>query len=179
MDPLAREFSPLRNVERGRKLRGERRPSSMEIAKLVKTALEETRMLILGAQILLGFELSGVFRNGLTDLPLHACLLDGVALLLMVVTVVLIIAPETYHHYIEYDADTRTLSPAHLADGRLRIAALRAQSGWRPVHCRELSAASPPGRPQGASLLFLGWAAGTGFPTCAGCKPVTRSERRP
>jgi hypothetical protein len=73
----------------------------MEIAKRVKTALEETRMLILGAQILLGFELSGVFRNGFTDLPLHARLLDGVALLLMVVTVVLIIAPETYHHYVE------------------------------------------------------------------------------
>ena len=94
----------------------------MEIAKLVKTALEETRMLILGAQILLGFELSGVFRNGLTDLPLHACLLDGVALLLMVVTVVLIIAPETYHHYVEYDADTRTLSTS-------------SSRGWPLAHC--------------------------------------------
>jgi hypothetical protein len=78
----------------------------MEIAKLVKTALEETRMLILGAQILLGFGLSGAFRNGFTDLPLHARYLDGVALLLMVVTVALLIAPETYHHYVEYNADT-------------------------------------------------------------------------
>jgi len=37
----------------------------MELAKLVKTALDETRMLVLGAQILLGFELSGVFRDAL------------------------------------------------------------------------------------------------------------------
>jgi len=78
----------------------------MEIAKLVKTALEETRMLILGAQILLGFEFSGVFRNGFTDLPVHARYLNAAALLLMVVTVGLLIAPETYHHYVEYDADT-------------------------------------------------------------------------
>jgi Family of unknown function (DUF6328) len=78
----------------------------MEIAKLVKTALEETRMLILDAQILLGFEFSGVFRNGFMALPQHARCLDGVALLLMIVTVALLIAPETYHHYVEYNVDT-------------------------------------------------------------------------
>ena len=37
---------------------------SMQLARLVRTALDETRMLVLGAQILLGFELSGVFRDG-------------------------------------------------------------------------------------------------------------------
>ena len=78
----------------------------MEIAKLVKTALEETRMLILGAQILLGFEFSGVFRNGFMALPPHARYLDGIALWLMIVTTALLIAPETYHHYVEYTADT-------------------------------------------------------------------------
>jgi Family of unknown function (DUF6328) len=78
----------------------------MEIAKLVRTALEETRMLILGAQILLGFEFSGVFRNGFMALPPHARYLNGVGLLLMIVTVALLIAPETYHHYVEYNADS-------------------------------------------------------------------------
>ena len=78
----------------------------MEIAKLVKTALEETRMLVLGAQILLGFEFSGIFRNGFMALPQHARYLDGVALLLMIVTVALLIAPETYHHYVEHNVDT-------------------------------------------------------------------------
>ena len=78
----------------------------MEIAKLVKTALEEARMLILGAQILLGFEFRWVFRNGFTALPVHARYLSGVALLLMIITVALLIAPETYHHYVEYNADT-------------------------------------------------------------------------
>lgn len=78
----------------------------MEIAKLVKTALEETRMLILGAQILLGFEFNAVFRNGFADLAPHARFLEGAALLLMTVTVALLIAPETYHHYVEYNVDT-------------------------------------------------------------------------
>ena len=77
----------------------------MEIAKLVKTALEEARMLILGAQILLGFEFRWVFRNGFTA-PVHARYLSGAALLLMIITVALLIAPETYHHDVEYNADT-------------------------------------------------------------------------
>jgi hypothetical protein len=41
--------------------------------QLVKTALDETRMLVLGAQILLGFELSGVFRDGFESLPTLLC----------------------------------------------------------------------------------------------------------
>jgi len=36
----------------------------MELAKKVKVALDETRMLILGAQILLGFQFRGVFVDG-------------------------------------------------------------------------------------------------------------------
>jgi hypothetical protein len=59
----------------------------MQLAKLIKTALDETRMLVLGAQILLGFELSGVFRDGFANLPQHARLLDGAALMLMVISI--------------------------------------------------------------------------------------------
>jgi hypothetical protein len=36
----------------------------MELAQLVKTALEKTRMLVLGAQILLGFELRASYGTG-------------------------------------------------------------------------------------------------------------------
>src|SRR6267143_884826 len=78
----------------------------MQIAKLVKTALDETRMLVLGAQILLCFELSGVFRDGFESLPIHARYLDGIALLLMIITVALRITPESYHQIVEGGADT-------------------------------------------------------------------------
>ena len=78
----------------------------MELGRLVKTALDETRMLVLGAQIPLGFELSGVFRDGFESLPMHARYLDGIALLLMIVTVAFLIAPESYHQIVDIGTDT-------------------------------------------------------------------------
>ena len=41
----------------------------MELSKKVKIALDETRMLILGAQILLGFQFRGAFSDGFDQLP--------------------------------------------------------------------------------------------------------------
>jgi len=78
----------------------------MQLPKLVKTALDETRMLVLGAQILLGFELSGIFRDGFETLPMHARYLDGIALLLMIITVAFLVTPESYHQIVEVGADT-------------------------------------------------------------------------
>jgi hypothetical protein len=72
----------------------------MEIAQKVKLALDETRMLILGAQILLGFQLRGVFSDGYDRLPAHTRNLDGVALGLMVCVVGLLIAPGPYHRIV-------------------------------------------------------------------------------
>ena len=50
----------------------------MSLAKKVKTALDETRLLILGAQVLLGFQLNGVFQEAFAVLSestrLLACL---------------------------------------------------------------------------------------------------------
>ena len=59
----------------------------MELSKKVKIALDETRILILGAQILLGFQFRGVFSDGYEQLPSQARYLDGVALGLMVCVV--------------------------------------------------------------------------------------------
>jgi hypothetical protein len=38
----------------------------------VKTALDETRLPILGAEILFGFHLNGAFQNGFNGLAPHA-----------------------------------------------------------------------------------------------------------
>jgi hypothetical protein len=93
----------------------------MRLAKLVKTALDETRMLVLGAQILLGFELSSMFREGSTTFRLHACYLDGIALLLVIVTVGLLMTPETYRHLVELGGDTGRFHQliSRMADGAL------------------------------------------------------------
>jgi len=78
----------------------------MQLPKLVETALDETRMLVIGAQILLGFEFSGIFRDGFETLPMHARYLDGIALLLMIITVAFLVTPESYHQIVEVGADT-------------------------------------------------------------------------
>jgi len=78
----------------------------MELQKKVKTALDETRMLILGGQILLGFGLHGVFADAFDQLPVHARYLDAVGLGLMVVVLGLLILPEPYHRIVEGGDDT-------------------------------------------------------------------------
>jgi len=80
----------------------------MELTKKIKIALDETRMLILGAQILLGFQFRGVFDNAYDQLPSHLCYLDGIALLPMLCVVALLIAPGPYHRIVEGGEDGKS-----------------------------------------------------------------------
>src|SRR5438067_11229117 len=81
----------------------------MELSKKVKIALDETRILILGAQILLGFQFRGVFSDGYEQLPTHLRYLDGFALALMVCVVGLLITPGPYHRIVEGGEDSEHL----------------------------------------------------------------------
>jgi uncharacterized protein DUF6328 len=78
----------------------------MELGKKIKIALDETRMLILGGQILLGFQFRGAFQDGFDALPAHSRYLDGLALCLMVLVVGLLIAPGLYHRIVEEGNDS-------------------------------------------------------------------------
>src|SRR5919108_2276108 len=73
----------------------------MKLAQKLKVALDETRMLVLGAQILIGFQFRGVFQDGYSELPAPSRYLNGIALLLMVLTLALLILPGTYHRIVE------------------------------------------------------------------------------
>jgi hypothetical protein len=81
----------------------------MELSKKVKTALDETRILILGAQVLLGFGFRGVFSEIFARLPAHIRYTDGVGLVLLVGTVALLIAPGPYHRIVEGGEDSGRL----------------------------------------------------------------------
>ncbi|MBV9200776.1 MAG: hypothetical protein JO320_26015 [Alphaproteobacteria bacterium] len=81
----------------------------MELSKKVKTALDETRILILGAQVLLGFGFRGVFSETFAGLPAHVRYMDGVGLGLLVCTVALLIAPGPYHRIVEGGQDSGRL----------------------------------------------------------------------
>jgi hypothetical protein len=78
----------------------------MALSGKVKTSLDETRTLMLGAQILLGFEFNAVFRPRFDPLPPLAKLADGVALGLMLATVCLLIAPSAFHRIVDRGEST-------------------------------------------------------------------------
>jgi hypothetical protein len=81
----------------------------MRLSEKVKIVLEETRILILGAQILLGFGFRGVFSERFDELPEYARYADGVGLGLLVCTVGLLIAPGPYHRIVEGGQDSGQL----------------------------------------------------------------------
>lgn len=84
----------------------------------VKTALDETRLLILGAQILFGFHLNGAFQNAFDELGLLPRVLHAIAFFLMAITIGLLIAPSLQHRIVERgQASRRILDAATLSAG--------------------------------------------------------------
>jgi hypothetical protein len=75
----------------------------------VQTMLDEARMLVLGAQVLLGFNLRATFEKGFEKLPEHAQYLKLGSLALMLVAIALLIAPSAFHQIVEGGGDTRRL----------------------------------------------------------------------
>ena len=69
--------------------------------KRVKTALDETRLLILGAQILFGFHLNGAFQRGFGDLSALSKGLYAGSFAVMAVAIGLLITPSLQHRLIE------------------------------------------------------------------------------
>jgi Family of unknown function (DUF6328) len=74
-------------------------------------ALDETRLLILGAQILFGFHLNGAFQRGFGDLsPVSQGLHAGV-FVVMAIVIGLLIAPSLQHRLVEQgEASVRILA---------------------------------------------------------------------
>lgn len=63
-------------------------------------------MLVLGSQILLGFQLQGTFRPVFEQLPFYDRILHVAALLLITLTIGLLIAPSMQHQIVEEGDDT-------------------------------------------------------------------------
>jgi hypothetical protein len=73
----------------------------MKLTKKLKIALDETRMLVLGVQILIGFQFRSVFEATFDQLPEPSRLMNGFALLLMIFALCLLITPGPYHRLVE------------------------------------------------------------------------------
>jgi Family of unknown function (DUF6328) len=78
----------------------------MALAGKVKTALDETRTLILGAQILLGFQFQAAFQERFETLSLEARVASAIALGLMLASAGLLIAPSAYHRIADQGEST-------------------------------------------------------------------------
>jgi hypothetical protein len=71
----------------------------------IKLALDESRMLILGAQILLGFQFRAVFESAFDRLPRSSQLLKMGALVILLGAIALIMAPGSYHRIVRAGSD--------------------------------------------------------------------------
>ncbi|MFL6336685.1 MAG: DUF6328 family protein [Pyrinomonadaceae bacterium] len=80
-----------------------------KIKDKVKNALDEARMLVLGAQVLVGFQFRSIFEQGFDKLPLPSQLLKLLGLGLMLLAVALIISPAAYHRLVERGEDTHEI----------------------------------------------------------------------
>src|SRR4029079_9586192 len=90
----------------------------MRLERKLKTALDETRLLILGAQVLFGFQFNGVFQELFEELPRASRYLHCGALLLITLTIGLLVAPWMRHRVVESGQDTNnSLSAANLFAG--------------------------------------------------------------
>jgi uncharacterized protein DUF6328 len=93
----------------------------MSLSRKVKTALDENRLLVLGAQVLFGFQFQGPFQEAFADLPPFARAIDSVALALMALAIGLLITPSMQHRIVEDGADTNRI---HRLAGLFASAAL-------------------------------------------------------
>jgi hypothetical protein len=75
----------------------------------VTAALQEVRILILGSEILLGFQFEAVFEAKFDALPAISRELDGLAYGLMLAAAILLLSPGAFHRLAESGADTARL----------------------------------------------------------------------
>jgi DMSO reductase anchor subunit len=80
-----------------------------ELKDKIQNALDEGRMLVLGSQVLLGFQYRSVFEPGFEQLSLSSQYLKVSALGLMLLALGLLLAPGSYHRIVTKGEDTNAL----------------------------------------------------------------------
>jgi hypothetical protein len=75
----------------------------------IQNALDEGRMLVLGSQVLIGFQYRSAFEPGFEKLPFSAQYLKLIALCLMLLALGLLLAPGARHRIVEEGEDTHAL----------------------------------------------------------------------
>jgi hypothetical protein len=84
----------------------------MSLQRKLKNALDETRLLILGAQVLFGFQFNGMFQEAFADLHVALRLIACAGLVLIMVAIGLLIAPSMQHRIVECGEDSNRILSA-------------------------------------------------------------------
>jgi Family of unknown function (DUF6328) len=82
---------------------------SKKLDRKLKMALDETRLLFLGGQVLLGFQFQAVFQEGFSTLSTAATMLSLAGVLLMVASITLIVSPVMQHRLVEHGNASKRL----------------------------------------------------------------------
>jgi hypothetical protein len=80
-----------------------------KISDRIQNALDEARILVLGAQVLIGFEYRSFFEETFDDLPGWAKVSKLVALCTMLLAFTLIVLPSAHHRLVEGGNDSERL----------------------------------------------------------------------
>lgn len=80
--------------------------SAMAIDERLKTALDESRLLILGAQVLFGFQFEAAFQELFANVPASSRYVHCAGLGMLVVSIALLIAPSLFHRIV-FDGESR------------------------------------------------------------------------
>jgi hypothetical protein len=78
----------------------------MSLQKNLKVALNENRLLILGTQVLFGFQFHGVFQELFAQLPTSSKIFEAAGLELLVLSIALLVAPSMLHRIGEGGRDS-------------------------------------------------------------------------
>jgi hypothetical protein len=81
----------------------------VKLENLVKVALDELRMQMLGVQVLFGFQLQGVFQDGFAQTSRSGRWVDAAALSLIVLTLGLLVAVPSQHRLVDRGNATKRI----------------------------------------------------------------------
>jgi Family of unknown function (DUF6328) len=79
----------------------------MKLERQLKVALDESRLLILGSQVLFGFQFNGIFQQQFESLPFLSRVFVCAGLTLLTLAIALLIAPSMEHRIVERGQDSR------------------------------------------------------------------------
>jgi PncC family amidohydrolase len=127
----------------------------MSLQRKLKNALDETRLLILGAQVLFGFQFNGMFQEAFADLDLSLRLTACAGLVLIMIAIGLLIAPSMQHRIVERGEDSDRILSATTTLAALALFPLAMALGLDVFMAIERTFGLGAGMGLGASFFIL------------------------